>query len=47
VEETPVVDLMEALRRSVQQVEETDGKKPRAAAKKPAARPRSRAAAKK
>jgi DNA end-binding protein Ku len=44
--ETPVVDLMEALRRSVQQVEE-DGKKPRAGAKKPAARSRSRAAAKK
>jgi DNA end-binding protein Ku len=44
--ETPVVDLMEALRRSVQQVEE-DGKKPRAAAKKPAARSRSRAGAKK
>jgi DNA end-binding protein Ku len=45
--ETPVVDLMEALRRSVQQVEEDGGKKPRAAAKKPAARSRSRAAAKK
>jgi DNA end-binding protein Ku len=44
--ETPVVDLMEALRRSVQQVEEDGGKKPRAA-KKPAARSRSRAAAKK
>jgi hypothetical protein len=45
--ETPVVDLMEALRRSVQQVEEDGGKKARAAAKKPAARSRSRATAKK
>ncbi|MBD0349008.1 MAG: Ku protein [Thermoleophilia bacterium] len=45
VPETPVVDLMEALRRSVEQVRE---EKPRArAAKKPPARPRSRAAAKK
>jgi len=43
VPETPVVDLMEALRRSVQQVSE--GEKPRAAAKKRA--PRARAAAKK
>ncbi len=43
VPETPVVDLMEALRRSVQQVKEDE--KPKAAAKKRA--PRSRAAAKK
>ncbi|HEU5211437.1 MAG TPA: Ku protein, partial [Gaiellaceae bacterium] len=41
--ETPVVDLMEALRRSVQQVKEDE--KPRAAAKKRA--PRAKAAAKK
>ena len=40
VAETPVLDLMEALRRSV---EEAAGKKP--AAKKPAARPRKKAAA--
>ena len=45
VPETPVVDLMEALRRSVEQV--GDGKKPRAAAKKPTPRSRSRAASKK
>ena len=43
VPETPVVDLMEALRRSVQQVKEDE--KPKAAAKKRA--PRARAAAKK
>ena len=41
-EEAPVVDLMEALRRSV---EEAKKGKP-AAAKKPAAKPRKRAAAK-
>jgi DNA end-binding protein Ku len=41
--ETPVVDLMEALRRSVQQVSEAE--KPKAAAKKRA--PRAKAAAKK
>jgi DNA end-binding protein Ku len=43
VPETPVVDLMEALRRSVEQVSEDE--KPRAAAKKRA--PRTKAAAKK
>ena len=43
VPETPVVDLMEALRRSVQQVKEDE--KPKAAAKKRA--PRAKAAAKK
>ena len=43
--ETPVVDLMEVLRRSVQEV--GDGKKAPAAAKKPASRSRSRTAAKK
>jgi DNA end-binding protein Ku len=43
VPETPVVDLMEALRRSVQQVSE--GEKPKAAAKKRA--PRAKTAAKK
>jgi DNA end-binding protein Ku len=43
VPETPVVDLMEALRRSVQQVSE--GEKPKAPAKKRA--PRAKAAAKK
>jgi len=43
VPEAPVVDLMEALRRSVQQVKEDE--KPRAAAKKRA--PRAKAAAKK
>jgi DNA end-binding protein Ku len=43
VPETPVVDLMEALRRSVQQV--SDGEKPKAPAKKRA--PRAKAAAKK
>ena len=41
--ETPVVDLMEALRRSVQQVKEDE--KPKAAAKKRA--PRAKTAAKK
>jgi DNA end-binding protein Ku len=45
VPETPVIDLMDALRKSVQQVQ--DDKKPRGAAKKPAARSRSRAATKK
>jgi DNA end-binding protein Ku len=44
VPETPVVDLMEALRRSVQQAQ--DEEKPRARAKKPATR-RARTAAKK
>ena len=45
VPETPVVDLMEALRRSVEQARQ---EKPRArSAKKPAARSRSRATAKK
>ena len=43
VPETPVVDLMEALRRSVQQVSEDE--KPKAAAKKRA--PRAKSAAKK
>jgi DNA end-binding protein Ku len=42
-EEAPVVDLMEALRRSV---EEAKKGRPAAAAKKPAAKPRKRAAAK-
>jgi DNA end-binding protein Ku len=43
-EEAPVVDLMEALRRSVEEAKK--GKPATAAAKKPAAKPRKRATAK-
>jgi DNA end-binding protein Ku len=46
VEETPVVDLMEALRRSVEQAKEDEESKPRRT-RKTVAKPRAKAAAKK